>query len=113
MICDKVKNTEIFGSYEINYYIGNTQNLLNKGQREDENKKEEINIKEKRPKITKNKSPIIEDDNSDAGFSDGCLFSGKQEKQQQKVNKAPDYGDFAAEDENDMLNVPAFFRRKK
>lgn len=36
-----------------------------------------------------------------------------QEEKSKKVDRTPDKGDFSVEDNDDILNVPAFFRRKK
>lgn len=61
-------------------------------------------------KITKKHSVIIEDDEDDLPIT--RKTSPSHSSDEKKVNRAPDQGDFSAE-EDDLLNVPAFFRRKK
>ncbi len=64
-----------------------------------------------RAKITKKHTVIIEDDEEDAPIARNSLPNNRKQEEI-KIDKAADQKDFSDEDD-DLLNVPAFFRRKK
>ncbi len=65
-----------------------------------------------RGKTSKKQTIIIEDDEDDLPVIKKNL-SSKNKLDEKQIDKTPDQGDFSAGNDDDLLNVPAFFRRKK
>jgi cell division protein FtsZ len=78
-----------------------------------DHKNVEHNAEALRAKTSKKQTVIIEDDEDDLPLIRNKPTKHKHQEDEKKVDRTPDEGDFSSQDEGDLLNVPAFFRRHK
>jgi cell division protein FtsZ len=104
-------------------FMGGSKN--NDKNHEDVNENLERKSEAARAKTNKKQTVIIEDEEEDdlllmksnnsakANHPKHKAEDKKHKVEEKHVDKSPDKGDFSAEDGDDVLNVPAFFRRHK
>ncbi len=78
-----------------------------------DHKNVEHNAEALRAKTSKKQTVIIEDDEDDLPLIRNKPTKHKHQEDEKKVDRTPDEGDFSSQDEGDLLNVPALFRRHK
>jgi len=109
---EKVKPVKKEGGFSLFRFMNSSKNNDNKDHKDVE-KDVKHNAEALRAKTSKKQTVLIEDDEDDLPLIRNKPAKHKHKVDEKKVDRTPDEGDFVSQDEGDLLNVPAFFRRHK